>query len=192
MKAIIFNGAPEKRLESTSGILSGYFAEKLQEIGVENKIFNLTDSGIPLFDTSITKIPESVKLMNQMFLDADIHFWLSPLYHGSIPGVMKNCFDWLEVSAKKPLPYLTDKTVGLVCWADGVQAMQGINTMDAIAKALRAWTLPYSVPIIKNFLYEPGRPLEISNTYKDKLDSLIKLATSRKIEIRGLTDKMAG
>ncbi|MBB2949449.1 hypothetical protein FHR29_000181 [Sphingobacterium sp. JUb56] len=39
--------------------------------------------------------------------------------------------------------------MGLVCWADGVQAMQGINTMDAIAKSLRAWPLPYSVPISK-------------------------------------------
>jgi hypothetical protein len=52
---------------------------------------------------------------------------------------MKNCLDWLEVTANRYEPYLTDKTIGLVCWADGLQAMQGINAMDVIAKSLRAW-----------------------------------------------------
>lgn len=119
--------------------------------------------------------------MNNLFREADIHFWLAPLYHGSIPGVMKNCLDWLEVSAKKNNPYLTDKTVGLVCWADGVQAMQGINTMDAIAKSLRAWPLPYSVPISKKELFDPNISGEISQTYKDRLNLLINLATTKTI-----------
>ena len=192
MKAIIFNGALEKKPGSTSGILSGYLAGKLRESGIQNRVFNLADSGVPLFDITNTTIPRPVELMNQMFREADIHFWLAPLYHGSIPGAMKNCLDWLEISAKNPLPYLTDKTVGMVCWADGLQAMQGINTMDAIAKALRAWTLPFSVPIARGALFENGNPTEISSIYKDKLDLLIKLATSRKIEVRELHKQIAG
>lgn len=184
MKAIIFNGALERSPQSTSATLSAYFAEKLEELGVQNQIFNLTDSGIPLFDINSTQTPRPVKLMNQMFQEADIHFWLAPLYHGSIPGAMKNCLDWLEISARNPLPYLTDKTVGMVCWADGMQAMQGINTMDAIAKALRAWTLPFSVPITRGSLLDEKTSTEISTIYKDKLDLLIKLATSRKIVTR--------
>lgn len=184
MKAIIFNGALESSPQSTSAILSAYFAEKLGELGVQNQIFNLTDSGIPLFDINSTQTPRPVELMNQMFQEADIHFWLAPLYHGSIPGAMKNCLDWLEISAKNPSPYLTDKTVAMVCWADGMQAMQGINTMDAIAKALRAWTLPFSVPITRGSLLDEKTSTEISTIYKDKLDLLIKLATSRKIVTR--------
>lgn len=184
MKTIIFNGALESSPQSTSAILSAYFAEKLGELGVQNQIFNLTDSGIPLFDINSTQTPRPVELMNQMFQEADIHFWLAPLYHGSIPGAMKNCLDWLEISAKNPSPYLTDKTVAMVCWADGMQAMQGINTMDAIAKALRAWTLPFSVPITRGSLLDEKTSTEISTIYKDKLDLLIKLATSRKIVTR--------
>ena len=191
MKAIIFNGAMERRAESTSGILSRYFAETLRKFGVQNHIFNLADSDIPIFDTTITKTPRSVEIMNQMFQEADIHFWLAPLYHGSIPGAMKNSLDWLEVSAKEPLPYLTDKTVGMVCWADGLQAMQGINTMDAIAKALRAWSLPFSVPIVRGSLFENYNPTEISSVYKNKLNLLIKLATSRKIDIREMHSQFA-
>lgn len=179
MKALIFNGALERRQESTSGILSNYFAEQLSQLGIENSIFNLADSGVPLFDISLSRIPNSVKIMNNLFLEADVHFWLSPLYHGSIPGVMKNCLDWLEVSAKNSPAYLTDKNVGLVCWADGVQALQGINAMDAIAKSLRAWTLPLSVPIVKSGLFESTGSREISSAYKCKLDLLMNIAITR-------------
>ncbi|MDQ8750610.1 NADPH-dependent FMN reductase [Elizabethkingia miricola] len=179
MKAIIFNGALERKPLSTSGALSDYISEKLKESGVESKIFNLVDSGIPLYDTTLKNVPHGVEVMNALFLEADVHFWLAPLYHGSIPGVMKNCLDWLEVSANNAQPYLTDRKVGLVCWADGVQAMQGINAMDAIAKSLRAWTLPFSVPIARGSLYEEGQSGVISQEYKNKLDLLIKIAIKK-------------
>ena len=184
MKALIFNGAMERRPQSTPVLLSTYIADKLQGMGIESHIFNLADAGIPLFDTAITETPHSVEIMNQQFLEADVHFWLAPLYHGSIPGAMKNGLDWLEVSAKMPQPYLTDKTVGMVCWADGIQAMQGINTMDAIAKALRAWPLPFSVPLVRNTLFETENPTEITAANKEKLNLLVNLTTSRKVEVR--------
>ncbi|ASW73959.1 NADPH-dependent FMN reductase [Chryseobacterium piperi] len=180
MKAIIFNGALERRPQSTSGLISRYFTEKLEMLGITHDIFALADSGIPLYDITLTKTPLAVERMAQLFLDADIHFWLAPLYHGSIPGVMKNCLDWLEITADQEQPYLTDKTVGLVCWADGLQAMQGVNTMDAIAKSLRAWPLPFSVPMIRTSLFDHEN--KISPFYTDKLDRLISIATSNRIE----------
>ncbi|WP_246076914.1 hypothetical protein [Pedobacter ureilyticus] len=94
---------------------------------------------------------------------------------------MKNCLDWLELSARETKPYLSDKTIGLICWADGAQAMQGINSMDMIAKSLRAWTIPFSVPIIKSELVDHTRVGEISAKYKAKLDLLVKLAATKKI-----------
>ncbi|REC74359.1 NADPH-dependent FMN reductase [Chryseobacterium elymi] len=181
MKALIFNGSLERRPESTSGRISRYFAERLEPSGFQTEIFTLADSGIPLFDTSLTKAPLAVERMSKLFLEADIHFWMAPLYHGSIPGVMKNCLDWLEVTANHYQPYLTDKTVGLVCWADGLQAMQGINTMDAVAKSLRAWPLPFSIPIIRSALFDPEDPAKISALYSAKFDKMIGIATTKKI-----------
>jgi arsenic resistance protein ArsH len=70
--------------------------------------------------------------------------------------------------------------------------MQGINTMDAIAKALRAWTVPFSVPIVRSALFDLENPTEISQAYKDKLDLLIKLGTNRKIETIELHSPIAG
>ncbi|KPE49207.1 NADPH-dependent FMN reductase [Chryseobacterium indologenes] len=182
MKAIIFNGSLERRTESASGRISQFFKERLDKSGIETEIFTLAESGIPLFDVTLGKTPLAVERMTQLFLEADIHFWLAPLYHGSIPGVMKNCLDWLEVTSGHYQPYLTDKTVGLVCWADGLQAMQGINTMDVIAKSLRAWPLPFSVPVIRAGLYDPEDPAKISSLYSDKFEKLISIATTKRIE----------
>ncbi|WP_159475424.1 NADPH-dependent FMN reductase [Chryseobacterium sp. 18068] len=181
MKAIIFNGALERRSESTSGLITDYFADQLLNLEIKTEVFNLADSGIPLFDTSIKKIPLAVERMCQLFGDADLHFWLAPLYHGSIPGVMKNCLDWLEVTAKSNPPYLTDKTIGLICWAEGLHAMQGISAMDAIAKSLRAWPLPFSVPVLRSSLFEKENTKKISESYKNKFDQLINIATHKKI-----------
>ncbi|WP_297094720.1 NADPH-dependent FMN reductase [uncultured Draconibacterium sp.] len=184
MKVLIFNGAMERKSQSTPALLSNYLSEQLNEMGIETNIFNLADAGIPLFDTAMTEIPHSVEIMNQQFLEADVHLWLAPLYHGSIPGAMKNCLDWLEVSSKAPQPYLTNKNIGMICWADGIQAMQGINTMDAIAKALRAWPVPFSAPLVRSTLFESENPTEITAANKEKLNLLVNLATSRKVEVR--------
>ncbi len=192
MKVLIFNGAMERRTQATPALLSNYLSEKLDEMGIENRIFNLADAGIPLFDTAMTEIPHSVEIMNQQFQEADVHFWLAPLYHGSIPGAMKNCLDWLEVSSKAPQPYLTNKNIGMICWADGIQAMQGINTMDAIAKALRAWPVPFSAPLVRSTLFEAENPTEITTTNKEKLNLLVNLATSRKMEMRETFVPIAG
>lgn len=182
MKVLIFNGSPELNPQSASELISNYIATKLSQTEIEFEVFNLKDAEIPMLDFRSSGIPTSVEKMVETFQSADVHIWLSPLYHGSIPGSMKNCLDWLEVSAKNKVPYLTDKTVGMICWADGVQAQQGINTMDAIAKALRAWTIPYNIPIVRNALMVAEDASKISTFYQQKLDLLINMAVSRKVE----------
>lgn len=173
MKALIFNGAPESKSNATSERIVTYLQQQLEAKGIEPLVFRVSGSGVPLFDTSISEVPESVIQMNEIFREADIHIWLTPLYHGSLTGAMKNSLDWLEYSAKLPKPYLTGKIVGLACWADGVQAMQGINAMDAIVKALRAWTLPYSLPIQRAELFaETG---EMSEKYDQRFQILTDL-----------------
>lgn len=176
MKALIFTGALERRESSTSERLSAYLSKQLEALSVETNVFKLADSGVPLFDITLSRTPNAVEVMNIQFREADIHIWLTPLYHGGMTGVMKNCLDWLEVSADAPLPYLTGKTVGLVCWADGVQAMQGINAMDAVAKSLRAWTAPYSVPIQRSELFDENGA--VTEYYKGRFKLLLQLLTA--------------
>lgn len=183
MKVLIFLDSNALNPNATSNIICNYLLKELKEKNIEATVFNLSEASIPFLDFNFSTPPQAVKNMCTQFLDADTHFWLTPLYHGSIPGAMKNCLDWLEITAPLPEPYLMDKKIAMVCWSDGVQAMNGIHTMENIAKSLRAWPLPYSVPIIRKELMHPKKRNIIAPNYISKLDRLIEIAISRKISI---------
>jgi arsenic resistance protein ArsH len=174
MKIMIFNGALEKRTLSTSSVITSFLTDSIGEKGGEVTIFNLAEAGIPFLDVTLKEPPRSVSVMANTFKAADAHIWLTPLYHGGMTGAMKNCLDWLEVTAKDPVPYLTDKVIGLVCWADGGKAMLGIQAMDSVAKSLRAWVHPYSVPIVKCDLYQLEYTC-ISPDYQKRLSKMTDL-----------------
>ncbi|HKJ41070.1 MAG TPA: NAD(P)H-dependent oxidoreductase [Sunxiuqinia sp.] len=180
MKALIFNGTFERRPDAISHQIANFFLAALKKKDVSIEIFNLADAGIPIFDVEKREVPDAVVAMNKAFRDADVHIWLTPLYHGSMTGAMKNCLDWIELSAKEPVPYLTNKVVAMVCWADGGQAMQGINAMDSVAKALRAWTLPYCIPAVRRLLRDESTG-EFTEDYQHKFNLMTQLLTGEKI-----------
>ncbi|MCK9481282.1 MAG: NAD(P)H-dependent oxidoreductase [Bacteroidia bacterium] len=183
MNVMIFNGSMENRDHSIGKIINDFIVEQLEEQNVKTTIFDMSLSNIPMLNPSLIKeIPIEVTQMCNTFQDADLHFWLMPLYHGSIPGVMKNCLDWLEITAKSATPYLTDKIIGTVCWADGSHAVNGIQTMNNIAHSLRAWTIPYSVPLSVRELFQNESKDRLSSNSQEKLKLLVRLALSRKIQ----------
>lgn len=72
----------------------------------------------------------------------------SPSYHGSISGLLKNAVDYAEDLRDDPRPYLSDRGVGLIVCADGVQAMGStLASLRALAHALRGWPTPYGAVI---------------------------------------------
>jgi arsenical resistance protein ArsH len=178
MNILIFNGSLESQSNTTPTRIARAFTDHLEQRGATVTTFHLSEAGIPLFDFSFEETPSSVVDMVSTFRAADMHIWLTPLYHGSMTGAMKNCLDWLEISAREEVPYLTNKIIGLVCWADGAQAMQGINAMDAVAKALRAWVLPYSIPIVRGNLFVADNQ-EMSPDYLEKIELMSTLLSDR-------------
>ncbi len=78
---------------------------------------------------------------------ADGIVWSSPLYHGTVSGLFKNAIDCLEVLRDREPVYLTDKPVGLIAVSAGAQSLQAITTMELMARSLRAWTVPFVVPV---------------------------------------------
>jgi FMN reductase len=42
---------------------------------------------------------------------------------------------------------LTDKVVGLVSTASGVQGLQAVNTLEFVVRALHGWAIPLVIPI---------------------------------------------
>jgi FMN reductase len=72
----------------------------------------------------------------------------SPGYHGSISGLVKNALDYTEDMRDDPLPYLADRSVGLVVTAYGWQAsVTTLSALRAIVHALRGWVTPYGAAV---------------------------------------------
>jgi FMN reductase len=72
----------------------------------------------------------------------------SPGYHGSISGLVKNALDYTEDMRADPLPYLADRSVGLIVTAYGWQAsVTTLSALRAIVHALRGWVTPYGAAV---------------------------------------------
>ncbi|MBW0089169.1 NAD(P)H-dependent oxidoreductase [Pseudonocardia sp. KRD-184] len=72
----------------------------------------------------------------------------SPGYHGSISGLVKNALDYTEDMRGDGLPYLADRSVGLIVTAYGWQAaVTTLTALRAIVHALRGWVTPYGAAV---------------------------------------------
>lgn len=173
MKVLIFNGSLDAEAFRTSRRLAQYFADQFSEHKLEVQQVHLSDYDIPLFHPhKMEPTPKSVEAFVKAFTSSTLQVWLTPLYHGGMAGVMKNALDWLELSAHNQPAYLTHKVVGLCCWSGGNQAMQGIQSMDNVAKALRAWSLPYQIALNSADMYENN---ELATAYKSKINLMTQL-----------------
>lgn len=107
--------------------------------------FDVRGLDLPFYEYGV--MPTKVEPFVQAVRGAHGMIWSSPLYHGTVSGSFKNAIDWLELLSGDMPPYLSNKVIGLVATSGGDQALQAINTMEYIVRALRGWTLPLTAPI---------------------------------------------
>jgi FMN reductase len=116
--------------------------------GAETTLLDLRELDLPMYNPDDEdKPPESAALLIESCYGADGMLWSSPMYQGTISGAFKNALDWLHVLGTREPPYLHDTVVGLISAAGGTQGLQAINTMEFATRALRAWAVPYVVPV---------------------------------------------
>jgi FMN reductase len=120
--------------------------EGVAEAGAETELFDVRELALPMYEPG-TAAPEGVLRMAEAMYNADGLVWSSPMYHGTISGSFKNALDWLQVLGNRKPSYLTDKVVGLISTAGGVQGLQAVNTMEFVVRALRGWAVPLVLPI---------------------------------------------
>ncbi|MDR0228896.1 MAG: NAD(P)H-dependent oxidoreductase [Flavobacteriaceae bacterium] len=178
MKVLIFNGSLDEEAFRTSRRIAQFYANQFIDANVEVEQLHLSDYNIPIFQAKLMDaVPGDVQRFINAFRSADLLIWLTPLYHGGMTGAMKNAIDWLELTSKDTPAYLTNKVVGFTCWSAGNQAMQGIQALDNVAKALRAWSLPFSIAISNSDLYVDN---DLSEVYKKKMELLASLLIESK------------
>jgi NAD(P)-dependent dehydrogenase (short-subunit alcohol dehydrogenase family) len=126
--------------------------------------------------------------------EADALIWSSPTYHGSVSGSFKNALDWLILLAENDPPYLSNKPIGLVTTAGGVQGLQAVNTMDFIARSLRGWSVPLVLPVAQSWQsFDPDGHLkdEAVATQLRKLGAEVVRA-ARQFQAHGTCDYAEG
>lgn len=117
-----------------------------RDAGADVDVIAVRDLDLPLFMPSLEP-PQAATRLAEAAATADALLWSSPMYHGSVSGSFKNAIDWLQLLADRDPPYLSNKVIGLIATAGGVQGLQAINTMEFIVRSLRAWAVPLVIPV---------------------------------------------
>ena len=115
--------------------------------GAHTQLLDLRELDLPMFDPDHATPPANALELIEACYAADAMLWSSPLYQGTISGAFKNALDWLRLLGGRDPAFLHDKVVGLISAAGGTHGLQAINTMEFATRALRAWAVPYVVPV---------------------------------------------
>jgi FMN reductase len=113
-------------------------------------LFSVRDLDLPMYSPE-REIPAAARDFADSVYASDAMILGTPTYHGSVSGSFKNALDWLILLAERDPPYLTNKPVGLVSTAGGVQGLQSVNSMDFIVRALRGWSVPMVLPVAQSW-----------------------------------------
>jgi FMN reductase len=122
------------------------------EAGAATTLLNLRELNLPLYNPEDEREPPAgASTLIEACYAADGMLWSSPMYQGTISGAFKNALDWLHGLGSREPPFLHDEVIGLISAAGGTQGLQAINTMEFAVRALRAWAVPYVIPVASAF-----------------------------------------
>jgi FMN reductase len=138
------------RAESTSRTALRVALDSAAASGADVELIWLRELDLPLYTAEHAPPAAALRFADAAY-DCDALIWSTPTYHGSVSGSFKNALDWLILLAERDPPYLSNKPIGLITTAGGVQGLQAVNTMDFIARSLRGWSVPLVLPVSQSW-----------------------------------------
>lgn len=101
------------------------------------------DLVLPFYDPAVELRPAPGVRLVDALREADGVLLVSPGYHGTVSGLVKNALDYVEELRADRRPYLDGRAVGCVALAQGWQAaVTTLSALRSIVHALRAWPTP--------------------------------------------------
>ncbi len=111
--------------------------------GADTVAITGTDLVLPFYDPAVLERNELACRLVQTLREADGVVLVSPGYHGTVSGLVKNALDYVEDLRADPRPYLDGRAVGCVAMALGWQAtVTTLTALRSIVHALRGWPTP--------------------------------------------------
>jgi FMN reductase len=103
---------------------------------------------LPFYDPSESERPAAAIRLVEELRSADGVLLVSPGYHGTISGLVKNALDYVEDMRGDEPPYLDGRAVGCVAAAFGWQAaVTTLTALRSIVHALRGWPTPLGAAV---------------------------------------------
>jgi NAD(P)H-dependent FMN reductase len=116
--------------------------EGAQELGAETQIIDLNKYDLVFNDGRKTPYPDDVLRLRADVQRAQGIIMGTPEYHAGMSGVLKNAIDLMGFEQ------FGGKMLGLVGVSGGVMgAVNALNSLRAIGRALHAWVIPQQVSI---------------------------------------------
>jgi FMN reductase len=119
-----------------------------ESAGAKITMLSGTDLVLPFYDPSVTQRPPAADTLVDELRHADGVVLVSPGYHGTVSGLVKNALDYLEDLRDDERAYLDGRAVGCVATARGWQAaVTTLTALRSIVHALRGWPTPLGAAI---------------------------------------------
>jgi FMN reductase len=114
-----------------------------QDAGAHTLEVTGEDLVLPFYDPSVPDRPDAAKRLVEALRTADGVVLVSPGYHGTVSGLVKNALDYVEDLREDTRPYLDGRAIGCVAAAQGWQAaVTTLTALRSIVHALRGWPTP--------------------------------------------------
>ncbi len=143
------------RRDSFNKKLVSIAAQGAEKAGAEVTVLDLKDFPLPLFDQDLEAeqgMPDMAKKLKKFFIDHDGLLIASPEYNSSIPGVLKNAFDWVSrpEPGESPLVAFQGKVATLMSASPGaLGGLRALVHVRAILGNLGVVVLPGQVAVPK-------------------------------------------
>jgi FMN reductase len=136
------------RAESHSELALRIALAGAEAAGARTTAITGADLVLPFYDPAIDATPEKAGRLVQAVREADGVVLVSPGYHGTVSGLVKNALDFIELLRDEPRPYLEARAVGCVALAQGWQAaVTTLTALRSIVHALRGWPTPLGAAV---------------------------------------------
>lgn len=130
------------RADSYSQMALKIAADKVQALGAEVEILDLRQMDLP-FCNGGDEYPNhpDVQRLQAAFSNADGLILVSPEYHGSVSGVLKNALDLMSFEQ------LAGKVAGFITILGGQSNSNTLNDLRLILRWVHAWSIPEQIAI---------------------------------------------
>ena len=132
---------------STSDRIAGWCAEQCRERGATTRTFHGAEIDFPFYQPGLSEHHEALREFLRELGRADGVVLVSPTYHGTVSGLLKNALDYAN-DLGGPRPFLDGRAIGCVAVGAGTQGtVSTLGTLRTISHSLRGWPTPLGVVV---------------------------------------------